>query len=106
MCCTHCIVCVALFTSQMPPLCVEVGLVGQAALHHVAAVVGAGPCGRHAAAVGAVGHPHHGPHALQAQLHLWTPGGWHGRIAPVFLGLSKQCGESRQEGSVMEREKL
>ena len=57
----------------MPPLRVEVGLVGQAALHHVAAVVGAGPGGRHAPAVGAVGHPHHGPHALQTQLHLWTP---------------------------------
>lgn len=57
-------------TCQMPPLCVEVSLVGQAALHDVAAVVGTRPGGGHAAAVGAVSHPHHGPHALLAELHL------------------------------------
>lgn len=64
-------VCVcALHTCQMPPLGVEVSLVGQTALHDVAAVVGTGPGGGHAAAVGTVSQPHHGPRALLAQLHL------------------------------------
>lgn len=54
----------------MPPLGVEVSLVGQTALHDVAAVVGTGPGGGHAAAVGTVSQPHHGPRALRAQLHL------------------------------------
>lgn len=65
-------------TGQMPPLSVEVSLVGQTTLHDVTAVVGTRPGGGHAAAVGTVSHPHHGPHALLAQLHLdknkYTPG--------------------------------
>lgn len=54
----------------MPPLGVEVRLVGQAALHDVGAVVGAGSGRGHAAAVGTVGHLHDGPHAVRAQPHL------------------------------------
>lgn len=57
-------------TCQMPPLGVEVSLVGQTALHNVAAVVGTRSGGGHAAAVGTVSHPHHGPHAVRAQHHL------------------------------------
>lgn len=57
-------------TCQMPPLGVEVGLVGQTALHDVGAVVGARSGRRHAAAVGTVSHLHNGPHALLAQLCL------------------------------------
>lgn len=57
-------------TCQMPPLGVEVGLVGQTALHDVGAVVDARSGRRHAAAVGAVRHLHNGPHALVAQLCL------------------------------------
>lgn len=45
-------------------------MVGQTALHDVGAEVGAGSGGGHSAAVGAVGHPHDGPHALPAQLRL------------------------------------
>lgn len=54
----------------MPPLGVEVRLVGQAALHDVGAVVGAGSGRGHAAAVGTVGHLHDGPHAVLAQPRL------------------------------------
>lgn len=54
----------------MPPLGVEVRLVGQASLHDVGAVVGTGSGRGHAAAVGAVGHLHDGPHAVLAQPHL------------------------------------
>ena len=54
----------------MPPLGVQVRLVGQTALHDIAAVVGTRSGGGHAAAVGTVRHRHHGPHALLAQLHL------------------------------------
>lgn len=54
----------------MLPLGVEVGLVGQAAFHDVAAVVGTRPGRGHATAVGTVSHLHHGPHAVRGQLHL------------------------------------
>lgn len=57
-------------TCQMSPLGVEVSLVGQTALHDVAAVVGTWSGRGHATAVGTVSHPHHGPRALGAQLHL------------------------------------
>lgn len=57
-------------TCQVPPLGVEVRLVGQAALHDVGAVVCAGSGGGHATAVGTVGHLHDGPHAVLAQPHL------------------------------------
>lgn len=57
-------------TCQMSPLSVEVGLVGQTALHDIVAVVGTRSGRSYAAAVGAVSHLHHGPHALLAELHL------------------------------------
>lgn len=57
-------------TSQMPPLGVEVSVVGQTALHDVTAVVGTRSGRGHPAAVGTVSHPHYSPHALLAQLHL------------------------------------
>lgn len=57
-------------TDEVLPLRVQVSLVGQAALHDVAAVVGAGFDRGHAAAVGAVDHLHHGLHALGAEKNL------------------------------------
>lgn len=57
-------------TYEVLPLGVQVRLVGQAALHHVGAVVGAGFDGGHAATVGAEDQLHQGPHALRTQRHL------------------------------------
>lgn len=58
-------------THQVLPLGAEVGLVGQAALHHVQAVVVAGPHAGHAPAVRAVHQLHDGTGALVAEGHLW-----------------------------------
>lgn len=52
----------------MPPLRVEVSLVGQTALHDVTAVVGTRSRRGHATAVRTVSHLHDGTHALLAQL--------------------------------------
>lgn len=57
-------------TDEVLPLRVQVGLVGQAALHDVAAVVGAGLDRGQAAAVGAVDQLHHGLGALGAEINL------------------------------------
>lgn len=57
-------------TCQMPPLSVEVSLVGQTTLHDVAAVVSTRSGRGHAAAVWTISHLHRGPHALLVQLHL------------------------------------
>lgn len=57
-------------TDEVLPLRVQVSLVGQAALHDVAAVVGAGFDRGQAAAVGAVDQLHHGLHALGAENNL------------------------------------
>lgn len=54
----------------MPPLGVEVSLIGQTALHDVFAVVGTRSSRGYAAAVGTVSHLHYGPCALLAQRHL------------------------------------
>lgn len=57
-------------TYKVLPLGVQVSLIGQAALHDVGAVVGAGFDGGQAATVGAVNQLHQGLRALGAQRHL------------------------------------
>lgn len=57
-------------TDEEVPLGVQVGLVGQAAPHHVAAVVAAGPDGGQPAAVGAVHHLGQGRAAAWEHVHL------------------------------------
>lgn len=57
-------------TYEVLPLGVQVGLVGQAALHDVGAVVGTGFDGGQASAVGAVNQLHQGLHTLWTQRHL------------------------------------
>lgn len=57
-------------TNEEVPLGVQVGLVGQAAPHHVAAVVAAGPDGGQPAAVGAVHHLGQGRAAAWEHVHL------------------------------------
>lgn len=61
-------------TDEEVPLGVQVGLVGQAAPHHVAAVVPAGPDGGQAAAVGAVHHLGQGRAAAWEHVHLQDKG--------------------------------
>lgn len=57
-------------TDEEVPLGVQVGLVGQAAPHHVAAVVLAGFEARQPAAVGTVHHPGQGRAAAWNHVHL------------------------------------
>lgn len=57
-------------TNEVLPLGVQISLVGQAALHDVGAVVGAGFDGGQAAAVGAVNQLHQGLRALWAERNL------------------------------------
>lgn len=57
-------------TDEVLPLGVQISLVGQAALHDVGAVVGAGFDGGQAATVGAVDHLHQGLRALWAERNL------------------------------------
>lgn len=57
-------------TDEEVPLGVQVGLIGQAAPHHVAAVVAAGPDGGQPAAVGAVHHLGQGRAAAWEHVHL------------------------------------
>ena len=57
-------------TDKVLPLGVQVSLVGQAALHDVGAVVGAGFDGGEAATVGAVNQLHQGLRALWTQRDL------------------------------------
>lgn len=61
-------------TQKVPPLGVEVGLVGQAAFEHIAAVIRAGPGAGDPQAVRAVDQLHDGPRALRAQGHLRSQG--------------------------------
>lgn len=57
-------------TYKILPLGVQVSLVGQAALHDIGTVVGAGFDGGYAATVGAVNHLHQGLHTLWTQMNL------------------------------------
>lgn len=57
-------------TYEVLPLGVQVSLVGQAALHDIGAVVGAGLDGGQATTVGAVNQLHQGLHTLRAQRYL------------------------------------
>ena len=57
-------------TQEEVPLCVQVGLVGQAAAHHVEAVVVAGPQPRQPAAVRAEQHLSQRSAARRRQVHL------------------------------------
>lgn len=57
-------------TQEVLPLGVQVSLVGQAALHDVGTVVGAGFDGRQAATVGAVNQLHQGLHTLCTKRNL------------------------------------
>lgn len=57
-------------TYKVLPLGVQVSLVGQAALHDVGTVVGAGFDGGHAATVGAVHQLHQGLRTLWTQMNL------------------------------------
>lgn len=58
------VLCVLNITYKVLPLWVQVSLVGQAALHDVGTVVGAGFDGGHAATVWAVNQLHQGLHTL------------------------------------------
>jgi len=57
-------------TDKVVPLGVEVGLVGEAALHHVEAQRVAGPQRGHTPAQRAVPLPHQGAHALRTSAQL------------------------------------
>lgn len=58
-------------TYEQVPLCVQISLVGQAALHDIEAVVVTGSHGGQASAVGAVQHLHEGTDAPRGWAHLW-----------------------------------
>lgn len=66
-------------TDEEVPLGVQVGLVGQAAPHHVAAVVLAGSEAGKSAAVGTVHHPGQGHAASWEYVHL------KGKEGPLFI---------------------
>lgn len=80
-------------TQKVPPLGVEVGLVGQAAFEHIAAVIRAGPGAGDPQAVRAVDQLHDGPRALRAQGHLRSQGSL--SPAPQLAGRAQPPKEPR-----------
>lgn len=72
-------------TDQVLPLWVQVGLVGQTALHHVGAVVGAGFDRGGATAVRAINQLHQGFHTLWTERDLKKVGKKEGKGGKVTL---------------------
>lgn len=61
-------------TQEVPPLSIQVGLIGKAAFEHISAIVRAGPGTRDSPAVGTVHQLHDGPRTLWGQRYLEDKG--------------------------------
>lgn len=57
-------------TQEVPPLSVQVGLVGEAAFEHISTIVGAGPGTRDSPAMSTVDQLHDGPRTFWGQRYL------------------------------------
>lgn len=61
-------------TQEVPPLGIQVGLVGKAAFEHISAIVGAGPGTRDSPAMSTVDQLHDGPRTFWGQRYLENKG--------------------------------
>lgn len=61
-------------TQEVPPLGIQVGLVGKAAFEHISAIVGAGPGTRDSPAMSTVDQLHDGPRTFWGQRYLVKKG--------------------------------
>lgn len=70
-------------TQEVPPLGIQVGLVGKAAFEHISAIVGTGPGTRDSPAMGTVDQLHDSPRTFWGQRNLENKGSL--SLPPVVL---------------------